>query len=78
MYSIPLLKPADWDGQYVLFCRHCIGHGRKRYAMYCNVLKTMPDGRLKIRVFGERDWGYCLDKSYIRYVDARRVQPYVD
>lgn len=40
--------------------------------MYCNVLKAMPDGRLKIKVYGERYRSIAGEK--IRYVDADQVE----
>lgn len=42
-----------------------------RYMMYCDVLKTMPDGRKKVRVYGERY--HRAIGSRIRYVEAGRV-----
>lgn len=41
--------------------------------MPCVLLKTMPDGRVKIRVFGDRDWKNTQHLSRIRYVSANRV-----
>jgi len=58
-----------------LECRHAIGSHGMTYYMRCHILKTMPDGRLKLRVYGDRYW---KDKGHvvkIRYVDARRVSP---
>lgn len=39
--------------------------------MHCNILKKMPDGRLKIKVFGYR-WSHPNGEK-IRYVGAFRV-----
>jgi hypothetical protein len=36
--------------------------------MYCDVLKKMPGGRLKIKVYGERY--RSIEGEKIRYVDA--------
>ena len=36
--------------------------------MYCDVLKEMPGGRLKIKVYGERH--RSIEGEKIRYVDA--------
>lgn len=57
-----------------LRCVHAVGPNRKVYHMKCDVLKTMPDGkRVKVRVYGERNW---RDKSHlvkVRYVDKDRI-----
>lgn len=44
--------------------------------MYCDVLKTMPDGRKKVRVYGERY--HRSSGSRIRYVEAGRVVDVAD
>lgn len=68
----PYLQAA-WHGKHFLRCKHAIGSNSvTRYLMYCNFIKSMPDGRLKICVFGER-YNSGAEKSYIRYVPARRV-----
>lgn len=64
--------PENWEGVYLLACRH--HYNSKAYddfLMYCNVLKEMPDGRLKIKVFGYR-WTKT-DGEKIRYIDKFRV-----
>ena len=59
---------------HLLECQHCVGANHCRlYYMRCNVIKTMPDGRLKIQVFGERYWKDKRDKVSIRYVKSWRV-----
>ena len=70
--------PEKWDGTYVLSCEHQLNHrSRIYYEMYCNVIKGMPDGRLKIRVFGNRYWrDGRINKSRIRYIEANRVCQY--
>lgn len=56
-----------------LSCTHSLNSRSKiHYRMPCHILKTMPDGRLKVLVFGERYRG-SLDKSRTRYVPAYRV-----
>lgn len=48
-------KPKDWKGQHVLHCCHSLNKRSKiYYIMYCDILKKMPDGRLKIKVYGQR------------------------
>jgi len=67
-------EPTTYDtAKHVLWCRHAIGKNGRDYEMRCEILKTMPDGRLKIRVFGERYWWDRRHVSRIRYVDSNRV-----
>jgi hypothetical protein len=61
------------DATHLLECRHCIGKNCKDYYMLCKPLKTMPDGRLKLVVFGERHWKNKEHIKSIRYVAAHRV-----
>lgn len=61
---------------HLLECTHCIGTTCKDFAMRCNVVKTMPDGRLKLVVFGRLYWGG--DDKKVRYVEAWRVSPIPD
>lgn len=61
------------DSTHYLACSHCIGPNRSNYRMKCTIIKTMGDGRLKVVVFGERNWknrGYI---KQVKYVDAHRV-----
>lgn len=68
-------KPADWKGIYILKCKHCVGSKNcKRYAMYCDVIKEMPDGRVKIKVYGNRYW-HTNNFKY-RYVEKRKISKY--
>ncbi|MDQ2077550.1 hypothetical protein [Marinimicrobium sp. ABcell2] len=57
-----------------VLCTHSLNSLSKRhYAMPCAVLKTMPDGRLKIRVYGYRgDTNMAV--SRIRYVPKTSVK----
>lgn len=64
--------PENWDGVYLLECRH--HYNSKAYddfLMYCNILKEMPNDRLKIKVFGYR-WTKTSGEK-IRYVARFRV-----
>lgn len=61
------------NATHELECRHAIGSHGKTYYMRCHVLKKMPDGRLKLRVYGERYWKDRRDVVRVRYVDAQRV-----
>lgn len=56
-----------------LECFHVLGSNRKRYFMPCDILKTMNDGRLKLKVYGDRYWSHSKDKTAIRYVQSCRV-----
>lgn len=58
-----------------LRCAHVIGCNDRTYFMRCHVLKAMPDGRLKLLVFGERNWKGRDHVHRIRYVEADRVSP---
>jgi hypothetical protein len=61
-----------------LKCRHCVSARSCRdYVMHCLILSKMPNNRLKILVFGERDWklNEFPNVMKIRYVDANRVYP---
>lgn len=60
---------------HTLICRHCVGRTVKHYRMPCVLLKIMPDGRMKVRVFGDRYWKDTLHISHVRYVDANKVIP---
>jgi len=60
---------------HLLECSHCIGSNCKQFDMRCSIVKTMPDGRLKIVVFGELYWKGKDEKKRIRYVEAWRVRP---
>lgn len=61
------------NATHELICQH-VCRWTKTYAMRCHVLKTMPDGRLKLKVFGDRNWKNRDHISRIRYVEADRVR----
>ena len=66
-------QPQNWQGQHLLKCTHSLNSKSKiHYLMYCDVLKEMPGGRLKIKVYGERYRSIKGEK--IRYVDADRIE----
>lgn len=70
---IDLLKRKD--ATHNLFCSHCFcRNSRVYYDMDCIILKEMPNDRLKILVFGERNRRGYDDKKQIRYVDKYRVR----
>jgi len=68
---IDLLKIKD--ATHRLSCCHAIGISRVDYCMDCIILKEMPNNKLKILVFGERNRKGYDDKKQIRYVDRLRV-----
>lgn len=45
--------PSAANATHQLICQH-ICRWTKTYVMPCHILKTLPDGRLKVLVFGER------------------------
>lgn len=62
------------EAKHFLGCRHQIGQNGFDYSMPCDILKTMPDGRLKVRVWGDRYWSRDKHKNRIRYVEAYLVE----
>jgi len=69
---IDLLKRKD--ATHKLSCNHVFcRNSRVDYHMDCIILKEMPNDRLKIVVFGERNRKGYDDKKQIRYVDRYRV-----
>ena len=61
------------DCTHKLSCKHVIGCSTLTYEMDCVILKKMPDGRLKILVFGDRYWNGHDEKKRIRYVHSNRI-----
>lgn len=59
---------------HLLSCRHAFGKNGKTYDMKCHILKSMPDGRLKVQVYGERYWANTQHVVRIRYVEPYRVR----
>jgi len=72
------IEMTSANATHRLRCAHVIGHNDRTYFMRCHVLKTMPDGRLKLLVFGERNWKNRDHVHRIRYVEADRVSPLSD
>ena len=63
------------DATHSLSCSHVLCRSsRVDYSMDCIILKEMPDRRLKVLVFGERNKKGYDDKKRIRYVDKDRVR----
>jgi hypothetical protein len=56
-----------------LECRHCLGRNVTRYNMKAAVLGETASGKVKVLVFGDRNW---KDKDHIkrvRYVPKYRL-----
>ena len=65
-------QPEKWQGRHLLMCTHSFNSKSKiLYLMYCDIIKEMPNRRLKIKVYGDRHVSICGEK--IRYGDAHRV-----
>ena len=73
MQSINVKTATIKDATHYLQCAHQIGHGRTDYVMSCIPLNTVPSGRIKVLVFGERYWKGYDDKKSIRYVSKSRI-----
>lgn len=67
------MKMTADNATHTLLCTHRIGDNFKDFTMPCHGLKEMPDGRLKILVFGRLWWQSEVHKSRIRYVSPDRV-----
>ena len=61
------------NATHLLRCRHVIGHGVREYNMRCHILKSMGNGRIKVLVFGERNWENKEHVKHTRYVEGYRV-----
>ena len=65
-------QPINWEGKHLLECTHSFNSkSKKHYLMYCDVLKKMPNARLKIRVYGRLY--NSIQGERVRYVDADQV-----
>lgn len=68
-----ILASVVGDATHLLKCRHCIGRSCKEYFMACIPLGKAKNGKLKVLVFGDRNWAGRNDRKRIRYVDEWRV-----
>lgn len=73
--SIPkILESAVYsDCTHLLKCKHCIGKNCSNYYMDCIPLGIASNGKMKVIVFGERDWKNKEHIKKIRYVDPSKV-----
>lgn len=62
-------------GTCLLRCSHNLGGTERPYNMNCDIVRPMADGRLKIKVYGERYWRDRYDKVSYRYVEPGRISP---
>ena len=74
-YAKPMLSAVSSDATHYLKCKHCIGTNCSYYNMLCIPLGKTKSGKLKVLVFGERNWKYKEHIKRIRYVDEYRVVP---
>lgn len=61
------------NATHLLMCRHCIGRNCKEYRMDCIPLSESKNGKVKVLVFGERNWSGKDDVKRVRYVESDRV-----
>lgn len=62
------------DATYLLSCSHCISSKhRMDYFMKCIPISKTKSGKIKIIVFGERNWKGREHIKKIRYVDPFRL-----
>lgn len=71
----PKLSAVSSDATHYLKCKHCIGTSCSYYNMLCIPLGKTKSGKLKVLVFGERNWKDKEHIKRIRYVDEYRVVP---
>ena len=69
----PLLEAVVGDATHLLRCRHCIGRSCKEYFMACIPLSEPKNGKIKILVFGDRNWAGKDHLKKVRYVEQSRV-----
>jgi len=62
------------EAKHRIRCEHHIGSNVRVYYMRCDVLKAMPDGRIKVRVYGRLYWKGTEAITRTRYVEASRVE----
>ncbi|KPW63139.1 hypothetical protein ALO80_200027 [Pseudomonas caricapapayae] len=65
-------EPTTANAPHRLICQH-VCRWTKTYTMPCHVIKAMPDGRLKVLVYGDRYWKGREHVQRVRYVEAGRV-----
>lgn len=61
------------DATHLLMCKHCIGTNCMAYDMHCIPISKTKAGKIKILVFGERNWKGKDHIKNIRYVNPSKV-----
>lgn len=61
------------NATHLIDCAHAIGRNRREYQMRCHVLGKTKSGKVKVLVFGDRDWKGSDRLSRIRYVFPYRI-----
>lgn len=73
LFPNPVLAAVVGDATHLLRCQHCIGRSCKEYFMACIPLSKPKNGKIKILVFGDRNWAGKDHLKRVRYVDEFRV-----
>ena len=68
-------KATVEDATHLLSCKHCISRSCVNYSMKCLPLAKTKSGRVKILVFGDRNWAGKSHIKKVRYVPDHRVKP---
>jgi len=74
----PLDRFVSANATHYLMCSHCMGQHCKDYVMRCIILKDMGEERVKVVVFGERNWRNKEHIKRIRYVPKWRLSVIVE
>ena len=72
-FAKSMLVAVVSDATHLLRCRHCIGRSCKEYFMACIPLDKPKNGKLKVLVFGDRNWAGRDDRKRVRYVEEWKV-----
>ena len=62
------------DATHLLKCKHCIGSRCNDYLMEAIILGHLKNGKVKVLVFGDRNWKGRDNVKKIRYVDAIKLK----
>jgi hypothetical protein len=75
--STPLLgEQSAKNATHLLICKHNIGRNGYQYEMPCHVLSgRLPSGKVKVRVWGSRNWIGYDHVSRVRYVWPHKIKP---
>ena len=73
--TLLLNKFSYSDATHLLYCRHCIGQSCSHYTMRCVLISETDSGKVKVIVFGDRNWAGNEHIKRIRYVEKNRIKP---